>query len=146
MGWFGLKSSPDDVVQATAPPQEIIWSRNPRGHFWRLVHLDPEEQGLKGAGGVYVIWHGGVKPKWVYVASTSDIAAALYAAGDNDDIMQYEVNGRLFVSWSPVKPKYQQGVAAYMERTLKPLVPNEGNRKKGTQEVAVKPPSRTTPL
>ncbi|MGB0681104.1 MAG: hypothetical protein ACPGOV_00255 [Magnetovibrionaceae bacterium] len=146
MGWFDFGSTETKSDQTTSAPLEINWARNPRGRFFRLVHLDPEEQGLSKAHGVYVIWHGGVKPKWVHLGYTSDLASVMFAAGENEDIMQYEINGRLFVSWSPVKPSYQPGVAAYLERTLKPLVANPANKKKGVKEVAVKPPSRQTPL
>ncbi|MGB0670531.1 MAG: hypothetical protein ACPGNT_03475 [Rhodospirillales bacterium] len=146
MGWFGLKSKAADSLPPVGPPVDIAWALNPRGRFWRLTHLDPEEVGLGGAAGVYVIWHGGVKPRWVFIDRTQNIASALHAAGENDDIMQWEVNGRLFVSWALVKDQYQAGVAAYLNRTLKPLVENPGLKSKGVQEIAVKPPSRETPL
>jgi hypothetical protein len=98
--------------------------RNKRGKFHRLTLLDTTAEGLKGATGVYVIWHSGVKPGWVYVGRSDNLAAAIDAAVDDDDIMSYEINGGLFVTWSPVLRHMQDGVVRFLTNIIKPKIEN----------------------
>lgn len=98
------------------------WVRTPRGRYFRLVHLDPEAEDLSGAGGVLVVWHAGLWPAWVYVAAASDLARALHHLADDDDIMSYEANGGLYVTWSFLRPEYRDGVVAYLVERLRPKV------------------------
>ena len=121
MGLLDLIRGKDPVFTGTIDPK---WVRNPKGKFHRLFDLDPDEAGLAGVGGVYVIWHGGVSPQWVYVGESNDLRRALTAAADNEDIGQYEVNGRLFATWSLVIDKYRPGVVLYLTQSMKPLVDN----------------------
>ena len=106
------------------PPLDPEWVRNKRGKFHRLTHLDTTAEGLTGASGVYVIWHSGVKPGWVYVGRSDNLAAAIDAAVDDGDIMSYEINGGLFVTWSPVLKNMQNGVVRFLTDTMKPKLEN----------------------
>ena len=106
------------------PPQDPGWARTEKGGFHRLEDLDPEDLGLMGQGGVFIIWHGGVRPAFVYAGAATDLARALHRVGDDDRVMGFSVNGGLFVTWAPVVPKYRPGAAKFLQRTLKPEVPN----------------------
>ena len=103
-------------------PQDPKWARSPAGKFHRLAHIDPARAGLNGVPAVFVIWHSGVRPRWVYVGRTADLAATLEIIPDNDDIMQYEVNGGLFITWSLIREGMQPGVVHYLNSVLEPLV------------------------
>ncbi len=105
-------------------PRDPKWVTSPAGKFYRLVHFDPAQAGLKGVSAVFVIWHSGVRPRWVYVGRTTDLAASLDIILDNDDIMQYEVNGGLFITWSLIREGLQPGVVHYLSTVLEPLVAN----------------------
>ncbi len=105
-----------------AEPRDPKWVTSPTGKYCRLVHLDPTQAGLEGISAVFVIWHSGVRPRWVYVGRTADLAATLEIISDNDDIMQYEVNGGLFITWSLIREKMQPGVMRYLSAALEPLV------------------------
>lgn len=117
---FGKKEKPAKAY--AGPPLDPQWARNKRGKFSRLLHLDTLAEGLTGLSGVYVIWHSGVKPGWVYVGKAADLAAALDAALDNEDIMEYEKNGGLYVTWSPILEKRQNGVLRFLHDTMQPKV------------------------
>jgi len=78
------------------------WVRSPKGRFYQLLNMVPDELNLRDVGGVYVIWHGGVRPQWVFVGKTPSMTHALNKAIVNPDITQYDVNGKLYFSWSPV--------------------------------------------
>lgn len=105
-------------------PQDPQWAKSPAGRFHRFVHLDPEEAGLSGVSGVFVIWHGGVHPEWVYLGKSRNLASTLHKLGNNQDIMGYEVNGWLFVSWALIRDKHQDGVVKYLVAAMKPKVEN----------------------
>jgi hypothetical protein len=142
MGLLDLIRGKDPVFTGTIDPK---WVRNPKGKFYRLFDLDPGEAGLAGVGGVYVIWHGGVHPEWVFVGETNDLASAFVAASVDDDIQQYEINGHLFVTWSPVLEKYRPGVVLYLAQTMEPLVENPAapSSDRRLEPIKVAFPSRT---
>ena len=108
----------------SGPAIDPQWVRNPRGKFHRLIHLDTTSEGLSGKSGVYVIWHSGVKPGWVYVGKANDLASALDDAQENEDIIEYEINGGLYVAWSPIVAEHQNGVLKFLHDTMKPKVSN----------------------
>ncbi len=123
----------------SGPPLDPEWVRNARGKFNRLIHLDTNVEGLRGASGVFVIWHSGVKPQWVYVGASENLAAAIDAARDDDDINSYEVNGGLYVTWSPVLRDKQKGVVRFLSEAMQPVVENPAaqNIKDGPINVVV---------
>jgi hypothetical protein len=100
------------------------WARKGRGGFHRLLNVDPDEEGIAGVGGILVVWHSGVRPKWVYVGRSNDLAAAILELSDDGNVNQYEAHGGLFVSWALIRPAHQDGVVRYLTATLDPLVEN----------------------
>jgi hypothetical protein len=136
LGFF-KKNKPGSAY--TGPPIDVDWVRNSRGKFHRLLHLDTTSEGLKGLSGVYVIWHSGVKPGWVYVGRADNLASALDAAQDNEDIDEYEINGGLYVTWFPVVEQHQNGVLRFLHDTMKPKVsnPQVGSIKDGPISVTI---------
>ncbi|MCW8914413.1 MAG: hypothetical protein OQK24_01015 [Magnetovibrio sp.] len=117
------KTDSEETTKFTKPV-DPNWVRTPQGGFLPFLSLDPEELGLSGVGGVYLIWHGGVKPEWVYAGHTTDLAAAFHQTGNMPDVNFYEKNGGLFVAWAPVKVPYRAGVVKYIEETFNTLVQN----------------------
>ncbi len=105
-------------------PMDPNWATSASGRFHRLVRLDPEAEGLSRVGGVYVVWHSGVRPAWVFVGHTEDLADSFHHVAGNDDIMGYEINGGLYVSWCLIREEYRDGVVRHLHDTLKPLVDN----------------------
>ncbi|MHC8508640.1 MAG: hypothetical protein ACYYKD_04460 [Rhodospirillales bacterium] len=127
----------------TWPPQDANWARTPKGRFHNLNTFDPVKIGLGGISGVYVIWHSGIKPKWVYVDRDDDLAGAMAQALDNKFILQYHPNGGLFVSWSMIAKPYQDGVVRYLHTVLAPAVKNPAAEKQ-VQPIAVNAPGVRT--
>lgn len=100
------------------------WVKSESGDFFRLNELDPEDEGLSGTGGVFVVWHGGVQPGWVFIGKSTDMAQTILDVSANDAITAYAVNGGLCVSWCPVRANYHDGVVRHLTDTLQPKVPN----------------------
>lgn len=117
-----------------------VWARSPRGLFFRLIHLDPEQQGLSGVGGIFVVWRAGLRPRWVHVAAAEDLAVALHRLADNAEVMSYEANGGLFVSWALVRPEYRSGTVAYLNAALRPAIVSDIDPAGVAPVIAIPPP------
>lgn len=120
-----------------AEPRDPNWAKTPSGKYFRLSRLDPSERAFKGVPAVFVVWHSGVRPQWVYVGGTTNLAASLEKVLGNDEIMQYEVNGGLFITWSAVRDKMQPGVIGYLNSVLDPLVAGSERPRKNVTPVPV---------
>ena len=121
MSLFGGSKAP---TISSAAPIDPKWVRAPNGAFHQLLEVDPDALGIRGVGGVFVVWHGGIRPQWVYAGESPNIARALEALVDDPDVTQYKANGGLFVAWSLVKEEFRRGVLLHLTRALKPLVLN----------------------
>lgn len=124
------------------PALDPEWARNRHGKFHRLMMLDTEAEQLNGQTGVFVIWHSGVKPQWVYVGASDNLGHAIDRAAEDDDIASYEVNGGLFVTWSPILKERQGGVLKYLEKAMEPVVENPEIKKIKDGPINVKVPKR----
>ena len=113
-------------------PADPQWVRSPKGGFYQLLRMDPDELKLWEVGGVYVIWHGGNKPEWVYIGESPSIGRALDQAIDMDEITQYDSMGRLFVTWSPIVLDLRRGALLYLAQTMNPLIENPRTPKEGS--------------
>ena len=54
--------------------------------------------GLKGASGVYVIWHAGLRQEWLTIGHTDNLAQTFEELGGVDEILEYDRHGNLFVT------------------------------------------------
>lgn len=142
MGFFENILSNSETKKTPLDPQ---WARDKGGHFSRLLSLDPEEAGLSGKSGVFVIWHAGVKPAWVYVGHSEDLAHTFLILGKNEEVISFHNRGSLYVSWCFVRDKFADGVVAYLTHKLKPQVanPQMGEIEVGDM-IPVYPPGKTS--
>ena len=130
MAFFGKskdKNSAPRALPAGLQPGQIFpvnWARTPNKKFPRLVDLDPEESGLDGREGIYVVWHTGVRPEWVYIGKTQNMAAAMHALAYNKEVMHYEKAGGLFVTWTLIDKMYHDGILTFLSAKLQPVVDN----------------------
>lgn len=69
--------------------------------------------------GVYVIWHGGDKPRTIRVGQ-GDIRNRIDYQRTNPDVTAYSKHG-LFVTWAQVPENEHDGVERYLSDLLKPL-------------------------
>lgn len=82
-----------------------------------------------------------MRPRWVYVGRTSNLATTLEAVAQTPEIMEYEPAGGLFITWSLIRTELQEGVVAYLSEMLKPLVANPQRPPRGTQPIPVLVPA-----
>lgn len=141
MAFFG-KSKDTTQAPLVNEPVDPGWYRNAKGKFPDLFTLDPAEVGLSGKGGVFLIWHGGVKPEWVYVGHAPDMASALLEIGKNKEVTYYENRGGLFVTWSFILADYRDGVVKFLQENLPTIVESANTYPENTQPVPVFSPGK----
>jgi len=146
MGLFGKSKKPKSGPPVQ--PGQVLsphWGTRPNGKFFRLTNLDPEEIGLTGRGGIYVLWHGGVRPAWVYLGQADDLAAAMHNIAGNKSVMQYDNRGGLFVTWSFAREDVRDGILLFLKNKLQPEVdnpdvPSEPDPENGLMPIPTVPP------
>ncbi len=105
-------------------PPDPHWARDAKGRFHRFTDLDPEEEGVKGVSGVFVIWHGGLRPEWLLVAKSGNLAFDFHKLAHDKDLMSFEARGGLFVTWALIKGDLQDGVVRFLSDILDPVLEN----------------------
>lgn len=118
---FRFKS--DEADAPVGPIADVNWARNRKGRFHNVLRLDPIAEGLAQKGGVFVIWHGGVKPDWLYVGMSDDLARDLEPLLERDELEEHVRHG-VYVTWAFVSPEYRRGVFRYLNETLTPEIEN----------------------
>ncbi len=127
-----------------AEPFDPKWKHGEGGRFPKFLDLDPEAAGLSKKAGVFAIWHTGVKPEWVFVGASADLAARFFELGDDKDILEYRNRGNLYCSWCFILPDFQQGAVLYLTQALKPVVANPDCPKSNSVDlIPVLPPGMT---
>lgn len=72
--------------------------------------------------GIYVLWHSGANPRWVMVGASVTMAKDIGNLLDDQELLEYNTSGGLFVSWAPVLADYHPGVIKFMRESMKPLI------------------------
>ncbi len=104
------------------------------------MYLRPGNEGLDGVSGIYVVWHGGLKPEWITVGKSANLTRDLEALSDNDDIEYYERRGGVFVTWSQIRNEYQDGALRYLIDVLDLLVPPAKLPARNIEPIPIFPP------
>lgn len=98
---------------------QLNWTRCD-GQVWCPFHtVNLGNYHFNGLEGVYVIWHGGMNPKTVYVGQ-GNIRDRLTSHRTDPHILQYSTHG-LFVTWAEVDIRYRPGIERYLADMLTPL-------------------------
>lgn len=106
----------------TSKPDRGPWQPS-QGGYPRLMALEQDElDGLQGIGGLYVLWHRGVRPQWLAVNHTEDLCAALKAAQIDPDILLYDQNDGVFVTWAECLREQRLGAVQYLHSALEPAL------------------------
>lgn len=134
---FSFVRSKPERTSEMPPPIDPRWVKSSKGRFYRLIGLDPDREGLANVSAVFVIWHGGVQPEWVYVGRTDHLAKEIKILAGESEILSYHKHGGLSVTWAHVKPEYQGGVVRYLIDVMKPLVVNREERRNEDEPVPV---------
>jgi len=121
----------------------IQWAKTKTGKFRRLPFLDLNRERLDNLSGVYVVWHGGTKPGWVYVGMTDDLHMDLLDIKENKDVIAYDVRGGLFVTWQVFPKSQRAGIFAFLSKVLQPEIRNPEAETVKADPIKVLPPGYT---
>lgn len=143
MGLFDFFGGKKDSA-AKSDILDVAWSKNPSGKFRRLPFIELAKENISGVQAIFVLWHGGVKPGWVYVGLGDDLAMDLTDARQNAAIMEYDMRGGLYVTWQVFPKNLAPGVFAFLTDVLQPEIRNpEADMYKNKTPVKVLPPGYT---
>lgn len=80
----------------TSARQDSAWQ--PEGQVYpRLLTFDARI--LSGRSGLYAVWHLGVRPQWLRVGFTTDLATAITVLARTPEITAFVPHDGPFVSW-----------------------------------------------
>lgn len=118
------------------------------GLYPSVFDLGVHAPALKGKGGVYALWHLGVRPQWLRIGAGPDLLAAVMAAADDLASSPFRANGGIFAAWAFVAPGRWQGVVTHLEGKLAPVFRRSVHASETPAPVAVvfpPPPGTTAP-
>jgi len=93
------------------------------GPFPKLMLMEDEAiQAMPEHGGLLAFWHGGVRPQWVFVGHTEDLRTTVHQAQSHPDLMLYDRNEGLWVSWAICAPGDRPGAVIYLNHQLEPAL------------------------
>lgn len=98
----------------------LNWGKYDNGEWCGLINLNLNNPFFENLEGVYVIWHGGLQPRWVRVGQ-GNIRDRLGKHREDNDILAYKGHG-LYVTWAPVNANIRDGIERYLGESLNPLV------------------------
>lgn len=98
----------------------LSWLKCTNNTWCGLNTVDLASSHFNGLVGVYIIWHGGNKPRYVRVGQ-GEIRERLKCHREDKEIQTYKDLG-LFVTWAVVNKNDLDGVENYLFNTLSPLV------------------------
>jgi hypothetical protein len=100
-------------------PERGLW-QPASGAFPRLMLLDAEV--LKDRGGLFALWHRGVRPQWIYIGCATDLASAIKASQCDPDVALYDLNDGVYVAWAQCKPEERIGAVVHLRQLLSPAI------------------------
>ncbi len=143
MGLFGLfGGSKKDGAKSSV--LDVAWSKSENDKFRRLPFVELGKENVSGMSAIYVIWHGGVKPGWVYVGLADDLAMDITDAKQSREVMAYDMRGGVFITWQAFPKNMAPGVFAFLTEVLQPEIRNpEVDMYRNKEHVKVLPPGYT---
>ncbi len=91
------------------------------GPYPRLMLLEEDAlQSLKDVGGLYALWHRGVRPQWIYAGHADDLGEALTTAQEHPDVRLYDLNEGVFVTWAVWPADQRAGAVIYLRGVMEP--------------------------
>lgn len=106
---------------SVVPKDEVFW--HPRSQAYpRLTELDPAAEGLGESGGVFAIWHLGVRPQWLKVGVSKNLADTFAALTEHNDVLAYDRNRGVFAAWAFSSSELWAGQAKFLMHRLEPAL------------------------
>jgi hypothetical protein len=89
--------------------------------------LDMNTEAVKGRGGLYAVWHLGVRPQWLRVGATADLGGSFAMLKTAPWIVLHENNAGVFAAFAFAPPAAAAGMARFLADTLRPVFQMENS-------------------
>lgn len=84
--------------------------------------MDEDLQNLSEKNGVFVMWHRGVRPQWIFAGFSPDLAVALIDTRADEDIQKYMLNEGVYAAWAFLPEAECHGVVKHLRTHLQPAL------------------------
>ena len=102
-------------------PSEDAW-HPANAAYPSLFDLAGHAAALEGKGGIYALWHSGVRPQWLRIGAGTDLRKGLAALSAVSQVAGYRGNGGLFVAWAFLDAARLQGIVLHLRLRLEPAL------------------------
>lgn len=79
-----------------------------------LEMTDDDLKPLAGKSGVFILWHRGVRPQWIFTGFGADLAAAFTLLRADSDIQAYDLNEGVYAAWALVPIEGCLGIVRHL--------------------------------
>lgn len=111
------------AFSSVVPKKEVFWY--PASQIYpRLTELEPASEGLFEKGGIFAAWHLGVRPQWLKVGASQNLAGTFNALSEHNDIVAYDRNRGVFITWAFPSPDLWQSQVRFLVDRLEPGLQN----------------------
>lgn len=117
------------------------------GPYPRLTTLqDADLAFLKDTGGLFALWHRGIRPQWIYIGHSSDLMAALSMAREDPDVRAYDLNDGVYVAWTECLPNMRSAAVLHLRTLCVPAIKTSPLDELGVVEPETKPIEYAPPV
>ena len=87
-----------------------------------LFDLKAHAPGLNGKGGVYALWHLGVRPQWLRIGAGANLGCCLNSAAAALAASKLRANGGIYAAWALVDAARWPGIVQHLRVRLAPVL------------------------
>lgn len=87
-----------------------------------LFDIKTHAAALNGKGGVYALWHLGVRPQWLRIGAGPNLLDCLNGAAAGLADTTLRGNGGIYVAWAFVDAARRPGIVQYRRNRLEPVL------------------------
>jgi len=101
--------------------EEAFW--HPASQVYpQLTELDLSSESFSEKGGIFAAWHLGVRPQWLKVSVSQNLAETLATLAGHKDVITYDQNRGVFIAWAYSSPENWAGQTKYLAHLLEPAL------------------------
>jgi len=102
----------------------LAWQPAERA-YPRLVGLDLAVHGVRSQAGIYVVWHLGVRPRWLRAGVSNNLGTTFEVLAHARWIQLHQDNAGVFVAWAFPPQHASMGMVRFLTEKLQPAFQNE---------------------
>ena len=92
------------------------------GVYPSLFDLGAHAAALDAKGGIYALWHLGVRPQWLWIGAGADLRECLIDAAGALASSPLRGNGGIYAAWAFMAAPRWPGVVHHLRGRLEPIV------------------------